>query len=200
MARGVLKSPKFAIPMTFGARYPKQEDPTSKAEDEATVLLLDNLNAVFDRVSAPRHQEVEGTNSLFRPVVLNVDVTVDENGRIELASDPGSASMAQIIHERDDAVAIAARLQAQKDARTKRARRFVCGSCGDPFWEEYMLHDAVWRQAWPLGEGFLHLSCAELLLGRPLTIDDFKDVPGNDMIRFGYELAARSLRRLDGQE
>lgn len=63
-----------------------------------------------------------------------------------------------------------------------------CLECDEQFGpsQHYMVKDKVWKQV--ATSGFLHLACLEKLLGRPLTIKDFRDLPVNDSIFFGYRL------------
>jgi hypothetical protein len=68
-----------------------------------------------------------------------------------------------------------------------RRRRQDCIDCGiDTSFgtgngHYYTVHDAVWREAVPDGEGQLCLDCLERRLGRPLTRADF--------VRTPYEIA-----------
>lgn len=88
-----------------------------------------------------------------------------------------------------------------------------CFDCGG-FDEWYMVHDRLWKEAWPaclqeraqLKEVFLSeeytgrfwmllcLSCLAGRLHRPLTINDFTHAHTNEGIRFGYFLGQKSMR------
>jgi hypothetical protein len=71
-----------------------------------------------------------------------------------------------------------------------------CAHCGDDIYYQYVLKNNVWEQT-GLGyhAGVLHLPCVEKLIGRQLTLDDFRFDLGrggntlNDIIKW----AASSL-------
>lgn len=65
-----------------------------------------------------------------------------------------------------------------------------CLHCQEPMgMDYYMVTDQVWISAGVPEKAELHLTCLETRLGRRLTIEDFTDVPVNQMIRFGWEMA-----------
>lgn len=65
-----------------------------------------------------------------------------------------------------------------------------CLRCGEKAWSDYMVTDTVWAEAGlKHHDGFLHVDCLERVLGRKLRIEDFKDVPINRPLRFGYRMA-----------
>lgn len=60
----------------------------------------------------------------------------------------------------------------------------------------YMVRNDVWRKAVPERKGQLHLTCLEKRLGRQLVMDDFTDVPLNNLIRFGFSRGQQYADRL----
>jgi ribulose kinase len=55
-----------------------------------------------------------------------------------------------------------------------------CAYCGERAWDEYMVHDSVWREAnLHHACGSVHVRCLEKLLDRRLTRQDFDDAPIN---------------------
>ena len=71
----------------------------------------------------------------------------------------------------------------------------LCFACDEKVFYEYMVKDAVWKEArLKFEEGVLHLPCLESILGRELVLDDFMEaVTGangnsiNDAIRWAEE-------------
>jgi hypothetical protein len=62
--------------------------------------------------------------------------------------------------------------------------------------EWYMVHDALWLQAHPTGQGKLCIGCLERRLNRRLKSDDFTDAPVNEPGRGKSErLNSRLTRR-----
>ncbi len=62
--------------------------------------------------------------------------------------------------------------------------RFLCLDCGadtSAIREYYMLHDAVWKEINPRGDGMLCVGCAEERLGRMLTPADFMRAEVNEI-------------------
>lgn len=57
------------------------------------------------------------------------------------------------------------------------ARLTSCRDCDRPDPESYMLPRCLWLQAVPSGRGRLCLACLSRRLGRPLTFNDFGDLP-----------------------
>ena len=99
----------------------------------------------------------------------------------------------------DDAGRLFFELEAMESRLPKNAERF-CAHCGAKAYEEveeengvrkhrliameYMLKDAIWREA-----GFSHhdiacLGCVEQRLGRNMTLDDFNPYPINTMVKW----------------
>lgn len=69
---------------------------------------------------------------------------------------------------------------------------FLCDICQQELHEfVWMVHDHVWLQAMSKKD-HAHLGCFETKLGRQLTLADFKDVPANSGILFGYILGERA--------
>jgi hypothetical protein len=67
-----------------------------------------------------------------------------------------------------------------------------CPVCRKVTFDDYMLYDEVWAAAGFGKKDNAHLRCAEKALCRPIRLDDFKDVPINDMLRVAYEMGKRS--------
>lgn len=97
-----------------------------------------------------------------------------------------------------------------------RMQKFLCFKCGDPAaW--YMLHDELWRRAWPAYRFWtrvrmryklqvakhertslclgLCFKCVERGLGRALVITDFPDMPINYGILYGYAMGRREVQK-----
>lgn len=64
----------------------------------------------------------------------------------------------------------------------------ICRGCGTVT-DDYMVHDAVWAEAWGdrTRHGHLCIPCLEVMLRRPLTLDDFTPAPINNAIRWAAE-------------
>jgi hypothetical protein len=60
-----------------------------------------------------------------------------------------------------------------------RLRPASCRACDPPDPEFYMLKRDLWLQAVPSGRGCLCLDCRSKRLKRPVTDDDFADLPFN---------------------
>jgi|SRR6185369_3854360 len=72
--------------------------------------------------------------------------------------------------------------------------RYACKRCGK-IADSYMVEDSVWKDEAKLAHrDNACLKCLEHILGRHLTMQDFKDVPINNGIHFGYELRLREER------
>jgi hypothetical protein len=77
---------------------------------------------------------------------------------------------------------------------------FACVDCLE-YGHGWMCSDEVWAEiatahgSDPADPYFiLCCKCAEKRLGRPLTIENFTDVPINRPLRFGHELGKRELK------
>ena len=69
------------------------------------------------------------------------------------------------------------RILAHKGRPPRRllARLVSCRDCDRPDPESYMLPRELWLKAVPSGRGCLCLACLAKRLGRPLTVEDFRD-------------------------
>ena len=65
---------------------------------------------------------------------------------------------------------------------------YECQDCKQRDITYFMVKDEVW-EASGVGKGIICPQCFEARLGRKLTIQDFKKVPSNNEIFYGYELA-----------
>lgn len=64
-----------------------------------------------------------------------------------------------------------------------------CQYCGGKSYEcvtSYMVKDSLWESSGE--EGIVCLSCFEESIGRPVTIEDLKDVPINEPFFRGYQM------------
>jgi hypothetical protein len=75
-----------------------------------------------------------------------------------------------------------------------KRHQFLCIECGDRTRDMYMVRNEIWRQAVPVGGGYLHFACIEKRLGRPLHLDDFQDLPINREICYGWALRERNTQ------
>lgn len=90
---------------------------------------------------------------------------------------------------------------------------FRCLHCNEPFHEDYMVENAVWREAVPdvaeryaamIAEGlpkhglYLHLRCLEARLGRRVTLADLSKAPCNDSIRYFFGRDPLDLKKPEG--
>ena len=82
----------------------------------------------------------------------------------------------------------------------------ACADCGidtlrgDLPTDWYMVHDDLWRMAWPTiaRRQILCMHCLELRLGRRLAAADFTDAPVNDRIRgwqYSFDFECSHARR-----
>ncbi len=97
---------------------------------------------------------------------------------------------------------------------TAYAGGYRCFDCLTTRLNHYMVHDDLWLKAWPTYEAdrklmktircvlyqgtggnshgcFLCFQCLETRIARKLALEDFKDVPINDSIKFGYAIGQR---------
>ncbi len=89
--------------------------------------------------------------------------------------------------QRDRVEALRGRINAEL-AKTPRTHR--CSECDQPD-GGYVVHDSLWA-AHGNGRAVLCQGCFEIRLGRPLTVDDLKDVPLN---RLAISLVRRCHER-----
>lgn len=81
-----------------------------------------------------------------------------------------------------------------KDKALGERRLSLCRVCGKPAFLStgYMLEDKVWLEANKGSrKGNIHLGCLSEALGRDLIVNDFKLVPLNYPIFYGYMLKGR---------
>lgn len=65
-----------------------------------------------------------------------------------------------------------------------------CLVCRQRRTTNYMVKDSVWEAAGLEPKaGYVHLACLEEILGRKLVIEDFKQVPANEGIFHGFQMA-----------
>jgi hypothetical protein len=69
-----------------------------------------------------------------------------------------------------------------------RPHHYECQDCKKPDPVHFMVKDSIWEEA-GMGKGIICPECFEIRLGRRLGIQDFKDVPSNDMFFYGYQMA-----------
>lgn len=85
---------------------------------------------------------------------------------------------------------------AQQDRMLGNESERICDHCGYPthYSASFMLEDDVWLEA-NQGrlEGFMHIDCVEMALGRPLTIDDFKSAPINLTFFIGFRMGVEKV-------
>jgi len=80
----------------------------------------------------------------------------------------------------------------------RRGYAWLCDGCGaSSGYFGYMVQDSLWKEyVGPPDAGHLCVSCLERRVGRPLVLSDFAvDMPINDPIRYGFELARREADR-----
>ena len=59
-----------------------------------------------------------------------------------------------------------------------------------------MVKDRVWFAEARMGDGVAHLACLEKVLGRPLTLRDFKrNLPINEPIFFAFRMGVKGRFR-----
>jgi hypothetical protein len=67
-----------------------------------------------------------------------------------------------------------------------------CEMCGRLLINDwFMVKERIWVKEAKMDKGLLCLDCLEKVIGRKLTIKDFKKVPCNYPIMFGYKMGKR---------
>lgn len=84
-----------------------------------------------------------------------------------------------------------------KDTEFSVHRQKNCSFCGMPafFSAQFMLNDDVWLAANGGSKGLMHIGCVEKALGRPLNIEDFKNVAINLPIFLGFKMGVEQVLR-----
>jgi hypothetical protein len=80
------------------------------------------------------------------------------------------------------------------DPKIPRYERWTCAVCGErSITDYYMVHDALWKESGIPAKGMAHIKCLSTKIGRPLTEDDFTEVPVNHLLRVGVDLERQRL-------
>ena len=69
---------------------------------------------------------------------------------------------------------------------------YWCQICKQDFPDCFVVHDELWAES--MLEGYVCLECFEGHIGRPLALEDLKDVPANAQLMAGYKMALRDLQ------
>jgi hypothetical protein len=89
----------------------------------------------------------------------------------------------RIVGLAQDVASIETRLRVFEDTRNRFLARYVCAVCREMPQGDYMATNVAWAAAGFQPRQFACFPCFIQRLGRPITVDDFPDVPANAVVR-----------------